>query len=409
MDSKSLKLLETDKTFFSKITTSISKMLIPTKIGLNGMLISLKRNAVVKAYHAYQALSDSDSADKKKAVTDKYESAYSLYLESIDKYIMDSVYKKVKGGIATQFEKDALSNYYVIINLKDSNYLEYKHKKQKYLIELDYETVKNSSKEKNVATFEELYISKMDSIYKALLKNYAVKLADNLSNKLDTKDDVFTKIFEIIEEYMEKILSLKIERESSDITEEIIELHDKYDVFSIGKLDEKDIVERKLIVLSLSRLVFTHSLPLAVAEQCYIYLLKEARSLIVKSKSKIKKEKMYGLLMEIIEDYNVKLLSTKIYWDKPEEKELYREFWDKYKIISEMKSKNLKKYLTQREILFLKNDLKMLYVSSNNKKNSKIIKAHKERLVEFGEMKQITDFVKPIEEKTYTKIKTKIA
>jgi len=35
MKEKSLKVLEADKTFFSKISTTISKLLIPTKIGLN--------------------------------------------------------------------------------------------------------------------------------------------------------------------------------------------------------------------------------------------------------------------------------------------------------------------------------------------------------------------------------------
>ena len=59
--------------------------------------------------------------------------AYTLYLEAIDKYIMDSIYKKVKNGTATEFEKDALSNYYEVIHLKQTEYLEYKYKKQQYL------------------------------------------------------------------------------------------------------------------------------------------------------------------------------------------------------------------------------------------------------------------------------------
>lgn len=58
----------------------------------------------------------------------KYEDAYTLYLEAIDKYIMDSIYKKVKNGTATEFEKDALSNYYEVIHLKQTEYLEYKYK-----------------------------------------------------------------------------------------------------------------------------------------------------------------------------------------------------------------------------------------------------------------------------------------
>ena len=49
MEERSLRVYA-DKTFFTKITSTISKMLIPTKIGINSMLISMKRNNVLKAY-----------------------------------------------------------------------------------------------------------------------------------------------------------------------------------------------------------------------------------------------------------------------------------------------------------------------------------------------------------------------
>ena len=42
-----------EKTFFSKLSNTITKLLIPTKIGINGMLISIKRNNVLKAYEVY--------------------------------------------------------------------------------------------------------------------------------------------------------------------------------------------------------------------------------------------------------------------------------------------------------------------------------------------------------------------
>ena len=50
MTQRGLRVLEADKTFFSKITNSITKLLIPTKVGINGLLISAKRNNVLKAY-----------------------------------------------------------------------------------------------------------------------------------------------------------------------------------------------------------------------------------------------------------------------------------------------------------------------------------------------------------------------
>ena len=39
MEERSLRIYDSEKTFFSKITNTISKLLIPTRIGINGMLI----------------------------------------------------------------------------------------------------------------------------------------------------------------------------------------------------------------------------------------------------------------------------------------------------------------------------------------------------------------------------------
>ena len=50
MEERSLKIYNSEKTFFSKITSTLTKILIPTKVGLNGVMISMKRNNVLKAY-----------------------------------------------------------------------------------------------------------------------------------------------------------------------------------------------------------------------------------------------------------------------------------------------------------------------------------------------------------------------
>ena len=92
---------------------------------------------------------------------------------------MDSIYKKVKNNTASEFEKNALSKYYEVTSLKESEYIEYKYRKQKYLLELDYEGIKVSGKEKMIEKYQTFYISKMDSLYKSILKNYSIKVADN--------------------------------------------------------------------------------------------------------------------------------------------------------------------------------------------------------------------------------------
>jgi len=401
MKEKSLKVLEADKTFFSKISTTISKLLIPTKIGLNGMLITLKRNSLLKVYDTYKDMEEKEEFNKKDALTKKYEDAYALYLESIDKYIMDSVYKKVKSGTATEFERDALSKYYTIINLKENEYIEYKYRKQKYLLELDYESVKDSQKQKIVENYENVYIEKMDIIYKGILKNYAVKLADNVSNKFESRDNVYNKIFETIEEYVDCILRLKVRRKEMQISKEVLEEYDKFERFDVGKLDAKDYLEKNMILLGISRQLFTHSLPLVVAEQCYIKLLKDARQAIVMTSNERKREKMYEIFIELIDDYNIKLLSTKVYWEKPAEREEYKKFWEEYKKIAALKRQNLIKFLRNREILFLKYDLKKLNASKHDYRN--IIALHKKKLVLYGVMKKLKSTCRTIEEAKYIK------
>ena len=96
MEQKSLRVLDTNKTFFSKITSTITKMMIPTKVSINSMMISMKRNNLIKAYSNYILAVEENDIDKKEILLKKYEDVYSLYLEAIDKYIIDSVYKKVK-------------------------------------------------------------------------------------------------------------------------------------------------------------------------------------------------------------------------------------------------------------------------------------------------------------------------
>ena len=221
MEQRSLKVLETDKTFFTKISTTISKLLIPTKVGINGLLISMKRNNVLKAYEAYTENKNIEEVQKKEQFSQKYEETYSLYLEAIDKYIMDSVYKKVKAGTASRFESGALSKYYTVIRLKEDDYVEYKHRKQKYLLELDYETVATIEKEKLLQRYNAFYLSKMEALYKGILKNYSIRLADINAAKFNSNTEIYKNIFETLEEYSNKILQLKIAN-NNDISKYVL-------------------------------------------------------------------------------------------------------------------------------------------------------------------------------------------
>ena len=134
---------------------------------------------------------------------------------------------------------------------------------------------------------------------------------------------------------------------------------------------------------------FTHSIPLIIAEQCYEKLLKDARILIQDTKMAVKRENTYNMLINLIEDYNVRLLSTKVYWESMSERDYYKKFWDKYKEISKLKETNFKEYIKQKEILFIKNDIRKIQNSKID--YSKIITYYRRKLLDYGVIRELKD------------------
>ena len=398
MEERSLRITGADKTFFNKITNTLTRLLIPTKIGINGMLISIKRNNLLKAFEAFAIENENYDSEE---LENKYNNSYEAYLASLDKYVMDSIYKKVKNNTASDFERNALSKYYEVTSLKENEYIEYKYRKQKYLIELDYEGIKIGDKEKLKERYNRFYISKMDSLYKSILKNYSIKLADNTNVYDSTKEWVYIKIFHTLEDYIQNILSLKIDTEYDENLKDVMSEYERYESYMSGKLDTRDTIEKNMVLLGISRKLFTHSLPLIVAEQCYEKLLKDARSLVQDTKIATKREKAYSMLINLIEDYNVKLLSTKVYWNSPKEREEYKKFWNKYKEISKIKENDFIEYIKQKEILFIKDDMKKL--NKDKTDYSKILKYYKRKLVDYDAIRTIKNQCKS--EGKYIKVK----
>lgn len=382
MAERSLKVLDTNKTFFGKISNTLSKLLVPTKIGINGFVITLKRNNLLKSYENYTNLPNHIEDSKKESLLNKYEEAYSLYLEAIDKHIMDTVYKKVKVGSASEFEKTAMSDYYLITNLKNTDYNEYKYRKQKYLIELDYESLKVSDKTKILNRYNGFYLSKMDVFYKGILKNYSVSLAESTKKAESDKNKVFYNIFTTLDEYMKNIMPLKFEADKKGSYNKIKDDYDNYERFEVGKLSEKDEIEKKILLLNMSRVVFTHSLPLVAAEQCYEKLIEDSRESIINASNDKRKEEVYTLLLDILDEYDKKLLSTKIYWEDLTEREKFKTFWELY---------SKKESDKDKEILLIRRELSI--VNSKEGKD-KLVKFYKDKLVKFGVMRSIKNSAK---------------
>ena len=395
MEEKSLRITRVDKSFLNKLSNTITKLLIPTKIGINGLLISVKRNAVIKVF---ENLKSADIDSKKDVLEKKYEETYTSYLEALDKYVLDSIYKKVKNNTANEFEKQALSDYYGVTQLKESEYIEYKYRKQKYLLELDYKTVVLENKEKILERYQKFYINKIDELYKGILKNYSIKLADTATNVNNKNEYIYAKIFCTLEDYIQNVLPIKFKLEEKN-KNELVD-YDKYEKFTCGKLDTKDTIEKNMILLGISRKLFTHSLPLVVAEQCYKKLLNDARGLVQDTKITAKKEKVYSLLINIIEDYNTKLLAGKVYWEDYKERDEFKKFIEKYKELEKIKDNDFIEYIRQKEILFLTEDIRK--IKTEKKDFTSLIKYYKRKLVDYGVMKEIKSYVS--KEGTYKKV-----
>ena len=170
--------------------------------------------------------------------------------------------------------------------------------------------------------------------------------------------------------------------------------YEKFESYQVGKLDTKDTIEKNTVLLGISRKLFTHSLPLIVATQCYEKLLKDARCLVQDTKIAAKREKAFTMLLNLIEDYNIKLLSTKVYWENPKDREEFKKFWNQYQQIIKLKSTDFIEYVRQKEILFIKNDIKNL---NNGKMDySKIIKYYKRKLIDYGALRELKNSYKSI-------------
>ena len=265
--SKTLKIITTNTNFIGRVASTIRNILVPTKIGMNSFLISMKRRTYIKSEKILEKVKEAPSKSQREEAERKYNIAYEEYLEAIDKYIMDSIYAKVRTDRATKVEKRALADYYKINTNKSEQYEEYKNKKQLFLLSLDYKVLKASGK-KIDEKYEELYAVKETKIYRNLLKNYSVRLADNRLISNEKKNGIYMEIFRSLAEYVKEILPLEMKHSKINKYSKIQSEIDRYNSY-LGKLDEKDNLERTIILLNISRTLFTHSLPMPVIEECF--------------------------------------------------------------------------------------------------------------------------------------------
>lgn len=367
-------MLPSKLNIFEKIAQGIKKITVPTQIGFNQFLISLKRKSLLKIYEQYSSRKENDL--KKDELYKRLNEMYIEYLETLDKYIMDSVYKRVRLGKASDFDKKAMSNYYKITVYKKDEFTEYKFRKQRFLLELDYIYLlkKGILEEKH----EKFYAEKQTIIHRSLLKNYALKLNSVSSEKRSTMLRTYVNIFTCIEDYMDKIFPIFIKYDNENQYKSYMPDYVEYQKFSVGKLDEKNYLEKNLLLLSLSSAMFTHSLSFQVKEMCYNKLLLDTRMLLINSKNENKKEKAFEMILMIIRDKSSKLLKNKIVWEDKEERKNFEEFWTRY-LNSETPEKE--------NILMIKEELRE--VKKNPQKYKELLKFYKEKLVKYNALRKV--------------------
>ena len=111
ISEKSLRVYDTRRTFLSKIGSTFNKLFEPTRVGINSIIISMKRSALIKNYKKFQNCEE-NVEEKLESMVD---SSYVLYIDSLDELVINNIYKKVTLGTASANEKEALSRYYNII------------------------------------------------------------------------------------------------------------------------------------------------------------------------------------------------------------------------------------------------------------------------------------------------------
>ena len=389
MAERRLKVVTANSNFIGRVAGTIKKILVPTKLGVNNFLVTLKRSSYIKAYKTLEKIKEGNSKEKREIAEKELSIAYEEYLEAIDKYVMDSVYTKASSNNATKIEKKALSDYYKITTYKSEQYDEYKYRKQIFLLSLDYNIQKERYK-KTESKYEELYAEKQTDVYRGLLKHYSIRLIDNTSKNSVIKNDVFLSIFRILNDYVMDILPLAIKYSKTKKYNSILPQYDAYKSYR-GKLDEKENLEKKMLLLSLSRTLFTHSLPLGIVEKSYQKLISDTRILLVRSIGTKKEEKVFSMIKLIVEEFNNKILVGKIYWEDKEEKKEVQEFWNKYKQAKTEK---------ERDILLCLEELRTIAKETTKLANKDIKKYYKNKLKTYG-ARIVNGYVKREETKIF--------
>lgn len=369
-----LKLVKrTDDGVFGKAINNLNKMLYSPSGSFFNIAINSKRNSVVKSFLLSESYEKLTSEKKRNHLMDKYEKTYDLYLEMLERYVTETIYNKAKKKVTSLKENKLLSSYYEVISLKSTDFVEYKYRRQTLLLEMDWDIIVATKQNAFVEKYKKFYLSVVSQLYKSLMRHYAVNLTDATKDKQQT----YSHIYNLIEDYIKKVLPYEEETETN---KRIMEIY-KNQIITIDTYNKKSYseIKRSVLLLEISKFIFAYSLPMVALDQCYQELIESARIAVMNTFLDADKFEVYQLLLDLLESYNVNVLSKKIYWDTDLEKEEYIKFFNKYTEFKKLERIDYAEYIRLREVHFIMNDLSKI---KGDKKFDELRKYYRERMIQ---------------------------
>lgn len=362
-----------DETIWGRAISSIGRVVYSSNFNIYILLNATRRNSVVRAFHNYININSFKDESKREAISEKYKKAYSSYINSLEKSITENIYSKVKKGAASFDEQHILSKYYEVCKYKNEDQVLYRTKLEKVALNMDWNTVQSAKTDNYISRYKEFYLYNIEELYRAEMRHDAILLANAKPGDRDQYEAIYT----LIDTYIKEVLPILPENKD---TSAIIKDYRKY-VSAIDAYEKKDFLElrKRLALLCFSRALFEYSLPMLAKEQCYKEIIEIARVILTNYYTEAEQFAAYEVILDGIEEYVDNILDYKTTWDSEEEKKDYEKFNEKFAILKKLARIDYEGYKRQREVLFIKYDLK--YMNKNNIKLPELRAYYRERLI----------------------------
>lgn len=379
-----LKLVKrTEEGFFGKAISNIGKAVYSSGSSLYTLLISTKRSSVLKHFANYSNAMEIVDESKRNSVVAKYEKVFENYLNALEKYITETIYTKMQKKVSNMEEDKIMASYYEINALKGVDHVEYKNRLQMLLLNMEWSSISATKTGKFLEKYKEFYLYNMEELYKASMRHSAILLA----NAKEGDQDKYDVVYDLIENYIKNLLPILPENEQN---KKVIEDYKKH-VLTLDSFAKKEYNElrRKLSLLGFGRILFVYSLPTIAAEQCYINIITAARTNLSNYFIEADKYEAYQVLLDAIEEYVDNVLVKKSYWNSVMEEEDFKKFNSKWSELKKLARIDYDDFKNQREILFVKNDLK--YMKKEKIKLDEVRKYYRDRMLQLHALRNFAN------------------